>query len=167
MISAAMEDYLKALYTLGQGRPGGSVTTGALAGTLGVAAPSATSMLKKLAGLGLADHRPRRGATVTPAGETIALRGLRRHRLLMCYLSVALGYSPEAAHDEADRLVHAVSDALEARLDAALDYPLADPQGAPTPSREGIMPAPAYHPLALPERRCPSTVPVPGGGDGR
>lgn len=34
-----------------------------------------------------------------------------------------------------------------ARLDAALGYPLGDPHGDPIPSREGVLPAPADHPL--------------------
>lgn len=52
MISEAMEDYLKTLYTLGHEDPVGPVRTGALAATLGVAAPSVGGMLKKLAAAG-------------------------------------------------------------------------------------------------------------------
>lgn len=167
MISTAMAGYLKALYLLGQDRPGRSVTTGALAGALGLTAPSATNMVKKLAGLGLVEHRPQRGVTLTPAGATLALRGLRHHRLLTCYLCAALGYDRDVVDDEASRLAPAISDAVAARLDAALGYPLTDPHGNPIPSREGIVPAPACHLLALPERRCPSTIPVPAGRDGR
>ncbi len=82
MISEAMEDYLKALYTLGHEGPGGPVSTGALAATLGVAAPSVSGMLKKLAATGLVERHPRRGARLTPAGEQVALQVLRHHRLL-------------------------------------------------------------------------------------
>ncbi len=142
-----MEDYLKTIYTLGHDPPTGPVNTGTLAGALGVADPSVTRMLKKLARLGLVDHTLRRGATLTPAGEQIALKVLRRHRLLKCYLSAVLGYGWDALHDEADRLEHVVSDELEARLDAALGYPLTDPHGDPIPSREGVMPSPICRPL--------------------
>lgn len=170
MISTTMEGYLKTLYMLGQDRPGRLVTTGALAGALGIAPPSATGMVKKLAGLGLVEHHPRRGATLTPAGATIARRGLRRQRLLTWYLGVALGYGRDAAHDETSRLAPAVSDALEARLDNALGYPLTEPQGVPLPSREGSGPASACRPPAIPEVHAAalvSTAPVPAGRDDR
>ncbi len=167
MISEAMEDYLKAIYMLGHEGPAGPVKTGSLAEALGITAPSATNMVKKLAGLGLVEHHPQRGVTLTPADATLALRGLRHHRLLTCYLCAALGYDRDVVDDEASRLAPAISDAVAARLDAALGYPLTDPHGDPIPSREGIVPAPACHLLALPERRCPSTIPVPAGRDGR
>ncbi len=156
MISEAMEDYLKALYTLGHEGPVGPVSTGALAATLGVAAPSVSGMLKKLAAAGLVEHHPRRGARLTPAGEQVALPVLRRHRLLECYLSAALGYSWDAVHEEADRLEHHLSDKLVARMDAALGYPTVDPHGAPIPSRGGEM--------ALPAGRSLATVPAAAGG---
>jgi DtxR family transcriptional regulator, Mn-dependent transcriptional regulator len=148
MISRAVEDYLKTIYKLGQENAAESVSTGALAEALDVSAPSATGMLKKLAELHLAEHNPRRGVTLTPAGEKIALEVIRHHRLLECYLQEALGYSWDAVHEEADRLEHLVSDELESRIDALLGYPTLDPHGDPIPTREGVMPARASRPLA-------------------
>lgn len=139
MISKAMEDYLKAIYKLAHEGEEHTVGTGALAEALGVAAPSATGMLKKLAELRMVEHNPRHGVRLTPAGEKIALEVVRHHRLLECYLSEALGYSWDAVHEEADRLEHLVSDELEERIDAALGYPTVDPHGDPIPSREGVM----------------------------
>ncbi len=137
MISAAMEDYLKTMYMLGHDGPLEPVNTGALAGALVITAPSVTGMLKKLAGLGLVNYTPWRGATLTPAGETIALKVLRRRWLLAWYLSAVLGYGWDTVHDETDRLEHAVSDELAARIDAALGYPTFDPHGNPIPRCEG------------------------------
>src|SRR5437764_2194728 len=129
MISRAMEDYLKTIYKLAHQQGDEPVGTGALAEALAVTAPSATGMLKKLAELHLVEHSPRRGVTLTPAGEKVALEVLRHHRLLECYLSEALGYGWDAVHEEADRLEHLMSDELEARMDAALGYPTVDPHG--------------------------------------
>ena len=50
-ISAAMEDYLKAIHRLQQGEE--RVTTLALASELGLSGPSVTNMVKRLAELGL------------------------------------------------------------------------------------------------------------------
>ncbi|HEX5502636.1 MAG TPA: metal-dependent transcriptional regulator [Thermomicrobiales bacterium] len=147
MISRAMEDYLKAIYKLGHEGTGGPVTTGALAEALAVAAPSATGMLKKLAELHLVAYHPRRGVTLTPAGEKVALEVVRHHRLLEAYLAEALGYGWDEVHDEADRLEHHVSDELEDRMDAALGYPTVDPHGDPIPSREGVVVAATCRPL--------------------
>jgi DtxR family Mn-dependent transcriptional regulator len=148
MISRAMEDYLKTIYKLAHEQGDEPVGTGALAEALAVTAPSATGMLKKLAELHLVEHSPRRGVTLTPAGEKVALEVLRHHRLLECYLSEALGYGWDAVHEEADRLEHLMSDELEARMDAALGYPTVDPHGDPIPSREGVIAAPASRSLA-------------------
>ena len=77
--SESMQDYLKELYKLqGDGR----ASTTALAERMGVTAASATSMLKKLASLGLAEHEPYRGARLTASGERVAIEMIRHHRLL-------------------------------------------------------------------------------------
>ncbi len=100
---------------------------------MGVAAPSATGMVKKLATLGLADHEPYRGVRLTPAGERIALEMIRHHRLLELYLAETLDLGLDEVHDEADRLEHAISEALETRIDQALGSPTQDPHGDPIP----------------------------------
>lgn len=146
MISRAVEDYLKAIYKLG-GAAGEPVGTGSLAEGLGVAAPSASGMVKKLTELHLVECNPRRGVTLTPAGEKIALEVVRHHRLLESYLAEALGYSWDAVHAEADRLEHLVSDELEDRIDAALGYPTVDPHGDPIPTREGSVALPTHRQL--------------------
>ncbi len=80
-------------------------------------------MLKKLAALGLVEHAPYKGATLTPDGERIALEVIRHHRLLEQYLAETLGLSIDEVHDEADRLEHVLSDELERRIDEALGFP--------------------------------------------
>jgi DtxR family Mn-dependent transcriptional regulator len=133
-LSAASQDYLKEIHKLRlEGR---RATTSAIAGRMGVRPPSATAMIKKLAGLGLADHAPYRGVELTPAGEKVALEVIRHHRLLEQYLAQALGLPLDQVHIEADRLEHVLSEELEARIDHTLGYPTHDPHGDPIPDRK-------------------------------
>ena len=134
MLGQSGEDYLKAIWRLERR---GRVTTSALAGELGVSAASVTGMLKKLAQLRLVEHERYRGATLTAAGERAALEVVRHHRLLELYLSEALGLDGDAAHAEAERLEHHLSEGLEARIDAALGHPTHDPHGSPIPPADG------------------------------
>ena len=119
MHSEALQDYVKQIYLLQAGT--GRATTSAVADKLGVSAASATAMFKKLADAGLVEHRPYRGALLTPAGERVAVEVVRHHRLLELYLTQALGVPWDRVHVEAERLEHVLSDELEAAMDRALD----------------------------------------------
>ena len=130
-LSAAIQDYLKEIYKLQS--EGTRPTTTAIARRMGVAPSSATSMLKKLAALGLAEHSPYRGVELSEAGSQIALEVIRHHRLLEVYLAETLKLSIDAVHEEADRLEHVLSEELEARIDEQLGYPTHDPHGDPIP----------------------------------
>jgi DtxR family Mn-dependent transcriptional regulator len=130
-LSSSVQDYVKELYKL---QAGGRASTSALAGRMGVAPASATAMLKKLAQLGLAEHEPYHGARLTRRGELVAIEMIRHHRLLEQYLSTQLGLPLESVHAEADRLEHALSEELEALIDASLGFPTHDPHGDPIPS---------------------------------
>jgi DtxR family Mn-dependent transcriptional regulator len=127
----AIQDYLKEIYKIQAS--GERATTTAIAKRMGVAPSSATSMLKKLAALGLAEHAPYRGVELSEAGAKIALEVIRHHRLLEQYLAQTLGLGIDAVHDEADRLEHVISEELEARIDEQLGYPTHDPHGDPIP----------------------------------
>ena len=130
-LSAAIQDYLKEIYKLQS--EGTRPTTTAIAGRMGVAPSSVTSMLKKLAALGLAEHSPYRGVELSKPGTEIALEVIRHHRLLEMYLAKTLGLSIDAVHAEADRLEHVLSEELEARIDEQLGFPTHDPHGDPIP----------------------------------
>jgi DtxR family Mn-dependent transcriptional regulator len=130
-LSDAIQDYLKEIWKLQSA--GERPTTTAIARRMRVSPPSATSMLKKLAALGLVDHAPYRGVTLTEPGRMIALEVIRHHRLLEQYLAETLGLPIDALHAEADRLEHVISEELEARIDEALGYPTHDPHGDPIP----------------------------------
>jgi DtxR family transcriptional regulator, Mn-dependent transcriptional regulator len=131
-LTDAIQDYVKEIYKLEAS--GRRATTSALADALEVSPPSVTSMLKKLATLGLVKHERYHGATLTEPGERVALEVIRHHRLLEQYLVETLGLSIDAVHAEADRLEHALSEELEAHIDRTLGFPTSDPHGDPIPS---------------------------------
>jgi DtxR family transcriptional regulator, Mn-dependent transcriptional regulator len=133
-LTDAIQDYLKEIYKLGAA--GERVSTNALARQQRVSAASASAMVKKLAALGLVEHAPYRGVSLTDDGERVALEVIRHHRLLELYLAETLGIGIENVHDEADRLEHVLSEELEARIDKALGYPTHDPHGDPIPDAD-------------------------------
>lgn len=133
-LTVAVQDYLKAIHALEA--VGARVTTSALAARMRVSAPSATAMTKRLAELELVERAPYRGVALTEEGRRRALEVLRHHRLLERYLADRLGLSLDEVHAEADRLEHALSEELEAKIDAELGYPTHDPHGDPIPDSE-------------------------------
>jgi DtxR family transcriptional regulator, Mn-dependent transcriptional regulator len=134
--SQAVQDYAKAIYSLGAGgrRP---VATSALAERLDVSPASASAMVKRLASLGLVSHVPYRGVRLTRTGARVALEVIRHHRLLELYLAEALGMSWDRVHEEAEVLEHAISPELSELIAAKLGNPTRDPHGDPIPSRDG------------------------------
>ena len=142
-ISSAMEDYLKALFELGET----GVKTQTLADALSVSPASATNMLKKLARLKLVAHEKYYGSSLTEAGRLVALETLRHHRLLETYLAQALGYAWHEVHDEAERLEHVISEDFERRIAAKLGHPSFDPHGDPIPQPDGSLPERCGRPL--------------------
>ncbi|NYF10240.1 DtxR family Mn-dependent transcriptional regulator [Leifsonia sp. AK011] len=138
---SAIEDYVKVIYahTEWQSTP---ITSSVLAARLGLAASSVTEMVKKLVARGLALHEPYGAIELTPAGEELALRMLRRHRLIETWLVEQLGYRWDEVHDEAEVLEHAISDRLLDALDDKLGNPVRDPHGDPIPSRDGVIQRP-------------------------
>ncbi len=133
-LSDSIQDYLKSVYKLQAAD--GRVTIGALAKDQSVSPASASAMVKKLSALGLLVHERYRGASLTEAGERVALEVIRHHRLLELYLAETLGLHVDDVHAEADRLEHVISEELEARIDRALGYPTHDPHGDPIPDAD-------------------------------
>ncbi len=133
--TSAVEDYAKAIYTL-ELRGSESVTTSALAERMGVTAGSASAMVKRLGELGLAEHRPYHGVSLTDQGKRLALEVIRHHRLLELYLVESLGVPWDRVHEEAEVLEHVLSEELEELIAAKLGDPTHDPHGDPIPTRE-------------------------------
>src|SRR5579884_4530293 len=103
-MSDVVEDYLKAIYKLQSNS--GKVSTSAIAGRMGVAPPSVTSMITRLAELGFLRHDRYRGVELTEEGARAALEVIRHHRLWELFLSEALKVPLDRVHEEAERLEH-------------------------------------------------------------
>ena len=133
--TAPVEDYLKVIYEIEL--RAGAAGTNDIAQRLSIAPASVSGMVRRLADQGLLEHERYRGVRLTGEGRRVALRTLRRHRVIEAYLMHALGYPWDLVHDEAEHLEHAASDELIDRMAAAIGEPSTDPHGAPIPTRWG------------------------------
>ena len=141
-------NYLKAIYDCGDGV--GSVTTSQLAEHLMVAPASVTAMSQKLAASTppMVEYHKHHGVRLSPVGLQIALRLIRRHRLVEAFLVQVLEYSWDEVHEEADLLEGSISPRLEERLSHYLGHPAFDPHGAPIPADDLSVPTTLSIPLS-------------------
>ena len=135
VLSASIEDYIKAIYALESEQE--RATTKLIAQRLGVRMASVTGMIKHLAAEGYVKYVPYRGVQLTEKGRHIALDMIRRHRLIELFLCKALGLSWDEVDSDAEILEHAVSDRLVERMHEFLGRPEFDPHGSPIPGKDG------------------------------
>ena len=124
-----VEDYLEEIKRLEE--DGERITATVLARTLEVSLPSASEMLKRLAGEGYLTREKGGAILLTPEGRRLAHTILRRHRLIECLLVDKLGMAWHEVHAEAHKIEHAVSARVEEAMAKALDYPDYCPHGHP------------------------------------
>jgi DtxR family Mn-dependent transcriptional regulator len=124
-----VEDYLEEIKRLEE--DGDRITATILARTLEVSLPSASEMLKRLAGEGYLTREKAGTILLTPDGRRLAHTMLRRHRLVECLLVQKLGMAWHEVHGEAHRIEHAISARVEEAMAKALDYPDYCPHGHP------------------------------------
>jgi DtxR family Mn-dependent transcriptional regulator len=151
--SSTVENYLKAIHHGQSALPKGQrlLPMGHVASALSVTPGTATTMVKTLAESGLVEYEPYTGVRLTKAGDKLAARVLRRHRLVELFLVQVMGMSWDEVHDEAEQLEHVVSDRLIDRIDEMLERPTHDPHGDPIPSADGaIAPIPVDNLLTCP-----------------
>jgi len=124
-----VEDYLGQIKRLEE--DGQRCTATLIAQTLGVSLPSASEMLKRLAGEGYLERKKDGAIVLTAVGRPLAHRVLRRHRVVERLLTDILGMPWHEVHQEAHRLEHAVSARVEEHLMQALNFPEYCPHGHP------------------------------------
>jgi DtxR family Mn-dependent transcriptional regulator len=139
MPSLTVENYLKTVLQICVESDSEWASTGQIATALNVSPGTVTSMLKTLSDSSLANYKPYSGVKLTKQGRTLAVRMLRRHRLLELFLVRTLELTWDQVHDEAERMEHAVSDDLIDRIDEYLGKPQVDPHGDPIPSADGTL----------------------------
>jgi len=139
-LTLSKEDYLKAIWSLSERSSEGKSEAGTkdLAEMLLVSPPAVSRMLKRMENESLVAHTPYYGVRLTDKGRQVAVRIVRRHRLLELFLWKILQYDEDSVHDEAERLEHHISDEFEAKIDRLLGFPKSCPHGSPIPNRKGI-----------------------------
>ncbi|MCB0882726.1 MAG: metal-dependent transcriptional regulator [Thermoleophilia bacterium] len=139
-----VDDYLEALYFLAfpVGEYGPMVDgqrpapAARVAEMLGVSAPTASGMLKRLEAEGLIERDGRR-PLLTPEGRTRAETVVRHHRIIERFLTDFMGYTPAESHVHADAMGEAFTDEMVERLAEKLGGPDRCPHGWPVdPSHE-------------------------------
>jgi DtxR family transcriptional regulator, Mn-dependent transcriptional regulator len=148
-LGKATGDILKAIHTLqGAGEKGPQETvaqTSEIAARTGTSSAFVTKMLQSMERQGLIAYAPYRGAQLTQEGTRNAVELARHHRLLERFLTDYLGFTSDAAHLEAERMEHVISEEFEERLAAFMGHPTTCPHGAPIPNPDGTMPVVSTH----------------------
>ncbi len=129
--TATVEDYLQEIYDLRQ--DGKTVIAARLAERIGVSAPTAWATLQRMQRDELVELRGRHDIYLTEHGREAAESIKRRHFLAERLLVDILGMDWAESHEEAHRIEHAVSPAVEARIMALLGNPTTCPHGNPFP----------------------------------
>ncbi|MDT7832573.1 metal-dependent transcriptional regulator [Flavobacteriaceae bacterium S356] len=136
MFTHSEENYLKAIYHLGQLSNEG-ISTNAIAKRLDTKASSVTDMIKKLSAKKVLEYKKYQGVNLTDLGKKTAANIIRKHRLWEVFLVEKLKFSWDEVHDVAEQLEHIKSSKLIDELDAFLEFPKRDPHGDPIPDKEG------------------------------
>ncbi|MBT3275521.1 MAG: metal-dependent transcriptional regulator [Spirochaetales bacterium] len=135
--TSTVENYIKKLYQEQQLLAESFVPMSRLTLSMGVAAGTATAMIKSLAKQGLVEYKPRVGSYLTERGNMMALQILRKHRLVESFLVEILHFDWSEVHGEAEILEHAISEKVADRMAEILGFPTVDPHGNPIPTEEG------------------------------
>ena len=134
----SIDDYLETIYFLAfpVGEYGPVVRdqpalSARVAEMLGVSRASVSEMMKRLENEGLVERGERKEAILTDIGKDAAERVVRRHRLIECFLTQFLGYTPAEAHEQADQLGATFTDDMIERTAERLGHPERCPHGWP------------------------------------
>jgi DtxR family Mn-dependent transcriptional regulator len=152
--SESKEEYLEAIFKLA-GTDAGATVTG-VAQELGVAPASASEMIGRLVKAGSLQRDERGRVILTAEARSEAVRLVRRHRLSERFLTDYLDFPWDEVHEEACKLEHVLSEAVEASLAERLGHPLTCPHGRAIPDEAGELAVEASRTLAdlRPGQRC-------------
>src|SRR3954466_1093414 len=127
--TVAEEEYLQTLFWLHEA---GLPMTGAnVARAMQLSAPTVHEMVGRLEKDGYISRAGDRSIAFTESGREHAEDIVRRHRLIERFLTDVLGIPWDEVHEEAERLEHAMSPVLEARMLAAIGDAKTCPHGHP------------------------------------
>ena len=127
--TVAEEEYLQTIFWL---QEAGLPMTGAnVARAMQLSAPTVHEMVGRLERDGYITRGTDRALAFTDHGREYAEGIVRRHRLIERFLTDVLGIPWDEVHEEAERLEHAMSPVLEARMLAAIGDAKTCPHGHP------------------------------------
>src|SRR5215210_2493210 len=127
--TVAEEEYLQTIFWL---QEAGLPMTGAnVARAMQLSAPTVHEMVGRLERDGYITRDSERALVFTDHGREYAEGVVRRHRLIERFLTDVLGIPWDDVHEEAERLEHAMSPTLEARMLAAIGDAKTCPHGHP------------------------------------
>jgi DtxR family Mn-dependent transcriptional regulator len=138
----AFEEYCECIFELDEDDV--AVIQARIADRLQVSRPAVSEMIRRLETEGLVTTEP--VIRLSVAGQALAQKVVRRHRLAERFITDILGLSWAQAHHEAGRWEHVMSDAVEEALDRVLEHPTTCPHGNPIPGSQ--YDAPKSVPLA-------------------
>ena len=95
-------------------------------------------MIGRLERDGFVSRGPDKVLAFTPHGYEFAEGIVRRHRMIERFLTDVLGIPWDEVHEEAERLEHAMSPVLEARMTAAIGDAQTCPHGHPLRSADRV-----------------------------
>ncbi len=119
-ISAIQEDYLAAIFRIGQ--KDGVVRANVIANELGVTRPTVTAALKHLSALKLIIYRPYRPIELTSQGKKQAMAIVHRNIILSLFFRDTLKYSEKKAKEIACKLEHSIDDEVVVQLGRLVLY---------------------------------------------
>ena len=126
----AFEEYCECIYELQEDNV--DLIQARIADRLKVSRASVSEMIKRMESERLVNLNGSRIA-LTTQGQTLAEGIVRKHRLAECFLIDVLGLSWSAAHHEACKWEHVITDEVEVALAKMLGNPTACPHGNPIP----------------------------------
>jgi len=127
--SVSQEDYLKAIWEMLESEQ--TPISARLAEELGVTPPAITAALKRMTRDDLVRVERSGRIDLTRKGRQVAERMALRHQLAEMLLTDVIGLSWAKAHDEAERLEHAISPEVEALLLKRFSEKKSCPHGVP------------------------------------
>jgi DtxR family transcriptional regulator, iron-dependent repressor len=127
--TVAEEEYLERIFWLQEA--GLPMTAANVARAMQLSAPTVHEMIGRLERDGYITRGERKALEFTDEGQEHATGIVRRHRLVERFLTDVLGVPWDDVHEEAERLEHAMSPSLEARMLAAIGDAKTCPHGHP------------------------------------
>ena len=128
----AFEEYCECIFELHEDDV--AVIQARIAERLQVSRPAVSEMIRRMEAEGLITTD--KAIRLTAAGQELAQRTVRRHRLAERFLTDLLGLSWAEAHHEAGKWEHVMSDAVEQAMTRVLGNPTTCPHGNPIPGAD-------------------------------